>query len=192
MDAAEKIRDLDFIFHRRLTRRWWRYVRKYGCRRIFELGVYKGRNFHRMIQYPCELAVAVDAWAVDGSIATNDTFLTQAQKEAQYENFKAEMADKPFVMICRGYTHDVVKQFPDDYFDLGYVDADHSHEGCLRDLRDWWPKMRVGGAFTGDDYLQEVTPRGVEFGVISALEVFCKEQGVVVTPLPWNGWVIIK
>jgi predicted O-methyltransferase YrrM len=36
--------------------------------------------------------------------------------------------------------------------DLLYVDADHSMEGCVGDLRDWVPLVRAGGIVCGDDY----------------------------------------
>jgi len=38
---------------------------------------------------------------------------------------------------------------PVDYL---YVDADHSYEGCLSDLRLWWPHLKTGGLIAGDDY----------------------------------------
>lgn len=190
--VKQKIADLDQIFQRLRTRRWRLYVQKYNCERIVELGVHKGHNFHKMIAYPPKLAVAVDAWVDDGVLSRNDTALTQAQLDFYHKRFEAEMADKPFVKICRGYTFDVVKEFPDDYFDLIYIDADHTYEGCLRDLRDWWPKMKSGAAFTGDDYRDDLTKTGVRYGVIDSLKTFSKENNVEVFPLPRLGWAIIK
>jgi hypothetical protein len=190
--AREKIDDLYVIFQRRLTRRWKIYVSKYACENIVELGVYKGRNFQKMIEHPPKLAVAVDAWIDDGVIARNDMGLTQDQKSNQYERFKMEVADKPFVKICRGYTFDIVNEFPDDFFNLIYIDADHTYEGCLQDLRDWWPKMRSGAAITGDDYRDDLTRTGVRYGVIDALKTFSKEYDVEIFPMPRLGWATIK
>lgn len=42
-----------------------------------------------------------------------------------------------------------------------YIDADHSYESTLADLRAWWPHLRVGGFIAGDDYLNPMYP-GVE------------------------------
>jgi len=190
--SMEKINDLYVIFQRRLTRRWKIYVKKYNCENIVELGVYKGRNFQKMIEYPPKLAVAVDAWIDDGVLARNDMALTQAQKSIQYERFKMEVADKPFVKICRGYTFDVVKEFPDNFFDLIYHDADHTEEGFLRDMEDWWPKMRSGAAVTGDDYRDDLTGTGVRYGVINALKTFSKKYNVEIFPMPRLGWATIK
>ena len=33
-----------------------------------------------------------------------------------------------------------------------YVDADHTYEAVLADLRAWWPHLRIGGLLAGDDY----------------------------------------
>ena len=45
--------------------------------------------------------------------------------------------------------------FPDEYFDFIYIDADHSYGGVVRDLKAWWPKIKKGGLFCGDDYIPD-------------------------------------
>jgi hypothetical protein len=46
-----------------------------------------------------------------------------------------------------------VKLFPDEYFDFIYVDG-YAHTGQERGktFYDWWPKVKPGGLFGGDDY----------------------------------------
>lgn len=44
------------------------------------------------------------------------------------------------------------KLFADNSVQFLMVDGDHSYDGVLRDLRAWWPKMKVGGLMSGDDY----------------------------------------
>jgi hypothetical protein len=190
--TAEKLQDLDLLFQRLRTRRWHLYMQKWDCQNVVELGVYNGRNFMRMLAGEPRVAVAVDAWLDDGVRARNDTNLLPDEREKQYRRFLASVAEFPSVQVCRGYTFDVVKQFPDNYFDLAYIDADHTEEGSLRDMRDWWPKMRSGAAFTGDDYREQLLPNGVKFGVIEAVARFSREVGVEAHPLPRNGWGMIK
>lgn len=44
------------------------------------------------------------------------------------------------------------EQIPDESLDLVFIDADHSYDAVLNDLRFWWKKLRKGGWLTGDDY----------------------------------------
>ena len=103
------------------------------------------------------------------------------------------MKDHPEVRLCRQYTFDAVKNFPDSYFDLIYIDADHTYEGCIQDMELWWPKVKSGRFFTGDDYSKyRAKVTGVVFGVVEAVNEFATKQGVQVYELPRHGWAMIK
>ena len=54
--------------------------------------------------------------------------------------------------IHRDYTHEIVKIFEDDYFDLIFIDAGHEYEQVSQDIKLWYPKMKKKGIFSGDDY----------------------------------------
>ena len=43
-------------------------------------------------------------------------------------------------------------EFPDEYFDLVYIDSNHFFDHVVRDLECWWPKVRLGGYIAGHDY----------------------------------------
>ena len=60
--------------------------------------------------------------------------------------------------------------------DALYVDADHSHAGCLADLHAWVPHVRPGGLIMGDDYDHPRYP-----GVTSAWDAFEAETGIPLT-----------
>lgn len=42
--------------------------------------------------------------------------------------------------------------FADDSVDFCYVDAGHTYDCVSQDLAAWWPKIRPGSLFGGDDY----------------------------------------
>ena len=46
-------------------------------------------------------------------------------------------------------------RFPAQHFDWLYIDALHTFEAVLSDLRAWWPRLRDGGLLSGDDYGDE-------------------------------------
>jgi predicted O-methyltransferase YrrM len=52
--------------------------------------------------------------------------------------------------------------FADGSLDRVFIDADDAHEGCLADIRVWWPKLKVGGLMLGHDFLAKYgVPRAV-------------------------------
>jgi len=97
--------------------------------------------------------------------------------------------------------------FPDEYFDFIYIDADHSYEGVMRDMKAWWPKVKKGGLFCGDDYIPQdgdiwLTQQGKEpvhagrFGVRKAVNEFMennslKAYGTANEPY-WKQWYTFK
>lgn len=47
--------------------------------------------------------------------------------------------------------HEVAAEYPPRSFDLIHLDADKSHDGSLREIRAWLPKLRIGGLLVYDD-----------------------------------------
>lgn len=42
--------------------------------------------------------------------------------------------------------------FDDGFFDLVFIDGDHTYEAVQADLQAWWPKVKPQGILCGDDY----------------------------------------
>jgi hypothetical protein len=184
------LRELEITNKRRV---WKPFMEKYACQKIAEIGVFEGFNFNLMIQHNPEVAIGVDAWISDGIPARNDSGYTQERLNEMHNKVMEMVKDKPFVKIYREYTHNAAERFPDNYFDLIYIDADHTYEGCLQDIKDWYPKVKSGGFVTGDDYTRaRAKYTGVVFGVIEAVDEFFKEKNLTVYTLPRNGWAVIK
>jgi hypothetical protein len=193
MDIPEVIKDLQAIEFKHRRRVWRPFMEKYNCKRIVEIGVFRAENFRRMIEHGPELAVAVDAWIDDGVIARNDAAFSQEKLNKMHDDFIVEMKDKPFVKTYREYSVDAAKHFPDNYFDLIFIDADHSYEGCMSDIVAWYPKVRSGGYITGDDYSRYRAVRtGVVFKVIEAVNDFFNPKNLTIYELPRHGWAVIK
>ena len=56
------------------------------------------------------------------------------------------------VFLHKGRSSDVCKNFEDEYFDFIYIDADHSFDAVLNDLKNWYPKVKKGGVISGHDW----------------------------------------
>lgn len=99
--------------------------------------------------------------------------------DAQHDMFMHETEARvaPYgskVHIHRAMSFDAVKEFDDCSLDFVYVDAVHDYEGALRDIVDWWPKLKPGGILAGHDYLSmhETTGNPGIFGVKPAVDRF--------------------
>jgi predicted O-methyltransferase YrrM len=71
----------------------------------------------------------------------------------------------------RKFSFDAANDFADCSLDFVYVDAVHDYKNALRDILDWWPKIKPGGVMAGHDYLDQINIGGV-FGVKSAADRF--------------------
>ena len=76
--------------------------------------------------------------------------------------------------IIKADSIEASKQFDDGSLDFVYLDADHSYAGCMRDLHAWYPKLRVGGAMSGHDFI-DGDVHATQFGVKTAVLEFIRE-----------------
>ena len=198
MNMDEVVEDLkntriDIALGRSDRLNWKFFMEKYNCRVICEVGVLYGANFRQMIEHSPDLAVAVDSWVNDGIPSHSDGLDTQQDYDIMYQGMLQLQLEKPFVKVCRGYSHDIVKEFPDEFFDLVYIDADHTFEGCLQDLIDWYPKVKPGRFFVGDDYRTWWSHRvNLKMNVYKAVASFAHQMNRIVHVLPKQGWAIFK
>lgn len=94
---------------------------------------------------------------------------------------------------------EALTRFPsDECFDFIYIDG-YAHKGQEngKTLRDWYPKLKVGGIFAGHDYNKKYQP------TIDAVDSFCDSVGITPIIVPgddetisrqdeYESWYIIK
>ena len=94
--------------------------------------------------------------------------------------------------LVRKMSHEAAPQYPDGYFDFIYLDAVHTKDGLLDDMRIWYSKLRCGGMFAGDDWgdrahdtdfmtrekSQRLYGGAPDWGVTSAATEFARSVGV--------------
>lgn len=99
--------------------------------------------------------VAVDQWATvaprDG-VEHAETYKGW-DHEGHYQAFRDFVAKHypERVRIIRGDSADSAQFVEDGSLDFVFIDADHTYEGCLRDIHAWTPKVRSGGMVSGHD-----------------------------------------
>lgn len=78
--------------------------------------------------------------------------------------------DKSTVLV--GDSAEMLMSFPDGYFDVIYVDADHRYNAVVKDIAAAKNKVAVGGFLIMNDYILYDHVAKMEYGVIQATNEF--------------------
>ena len=92
------------------------------------------------------------------------------------------------VKIHRGYSGNVLDEFPDHYFDWVYIDGNHLYEYVRQDLELAFKKTKPGGYIAGDDYTEVGWWQG---GVKKAVDQFIQEKPIKLVTIR-NGQFILR
>ena len=159
---------------------------------IGEIGVFKGEFATALLGLQPSKMVLIDPW--DGFLTSGDcdgNNVAQIDGEAAFMMVKEKTKGMPCVEIRRGYSEKELMEFPDEFFDILYIDGDHSFEGCFKDLQLARRKVKRGGWICGHDYeMNELKARNVYcFGVNQAVDIFCIKNNLKVRALGLDGCV---
>ena len=104
--------------------------------------------------------------------------------EQNYKNVKWKFNGNEKVVILKGWSSEMVDSIPDNSLGLIYIDGDHSYEGAISDLKNYYPKIVSGGIIAAHDYMND------GYGVGKAVSEFTNGEGVVVIEEgeDKNGW----
>jgi predicted O-methyltransferase YrrM len=139
------------------------WINELGCTKVAELGVFDGYTMLTILKdcSSIEELVGVDTWAHPETFSClapkGETSRVVYETCDHDENYKLTLknidesgnADKANVL--RMTTSEAAKLFEDGYFDLVFIDADHSYEGVKEDIEKWYYKVKNGGLVAGHD-----------------------------------------
>jgi hypothetical protein len=91
----------------------------------------------------------VDTWDGGIELAEQDIIKSKSLQQV-FEHNVAPVLD--LIVPIKSLSWDGARQFDNDSVDFCYVDAGHTYDCVIQDLHAWWPKIRPGGRFGGDDY----------------------------------------
>ena len=113
---------------------------------VVELGSYLGAS-------ACFLSEG--AREKNGRVFCVDTWHNDAmadQRRDTFKEFQANTSDyRHMIAPLRGFSAEAAREFHSP-IDLLFIDADHSYEGCLKDIKAWVPKLRPGAMVIFHDY----------------------------------------
>ncbi len=92
--------------------------------------------------------------------------------DQEYVKLESYFSKNPEVKLIKGFSYDVLPEYPDDFFDFVYIDSDHTYEGTKNELIQCFKKVRSGGFICGHDYSEDHFPECKR-----AIDEFCKEFG---------------
>ena len=118
----------------------------------------------------------IDLWTTPEGSGDKDgnNFRIIYDMETPYRQLQRKYESSKIVKIHRGDSLSVLDKFPDNYFDVVYIDSNHSYEHTYKELELSKRKVKNRGYILGHDFY-EFFP-GVVFAVID----FCKKYKYVI------------
>lgn len=132
---------------------------------IVEVGSWKGRSTHALLNGNEGTVTAIDTW--QGSSDPKDG----THGKDTYDEFITNCGAFPNLKVVRKASVEAAKEFEDGSIDMVFIDAGHTYEEVKADIEAWLPKTKV--LICGHDYSDAWT------GVMQAVdEAFGKPDGV--------------
>ncbi len=145
--------------------------------KILEIGIFKGDFFNFIVNH-CKPALIDGVDLFEGVTCSGNA---DGNNVEYYDVGKAfiELTDK-YSTSCHINLHksdssEFLKRAADNYYDIVYIDGDHSYEGVKRDLESAFTKVKNGGYIMGHDYEMNMAKAHnvYNFGVQQAVDEFC-------------------
>jgi len=156
-------------------------IRKENFKRIAEIGVHRGQTAKNIL-HSCANVIE-EYWAIDPYVPYEQM---RCNWDSLYKKVCLYMVEYPKLRVMRLTSIEAASLFPEHYFDLVFIDADHSYDAIKEDIYLWKPLVRKGGILSGHDYR-----KGGKFpfwGVQVAVdEIFDQKE---IETLPCNIFVV--
>lgn len=137
-----------------------------------ELGVLIGTYSECILQNSSlTTLISIDAWAWPGS-SGEEEYLRARNRLAKFGSRST---------LLRASSDEASALIANNSLDFVYIDADHKYSAVSNDIKNWWPKLKKGGLFSGHDYWEYTVyhkknpQHPVKFGVVEAVTELADE-----------------
>jgi hypothetical protein len=160
---------------------------------ILEIGIFKG-EFFDYIADNCKPGIldGVDIFegiTVSGNADGNDCVYYDVGKS--YNDLQEKYSLNSNINLYKGDSKVFLANKEDNYYDIIYIDGDHSYYGVKYDLENAYNKIKNGGYIMGHDYEMNMIKARTfyEFGVKQAVTEFCEKYNQQVLCKAFDGCV---
>lgn len=135
-----------------------------GLKVIAEVGVLRGKFAKHLLSInECEELHLIDPWKYFGKAVYEDhSDKTQEVWDKTHEFVVKKFSGDNRVKVHRTESVNGASLFPDGYFDLVYIDANHSYQSVKDDIKAWLPKIKKGGWIGGHDICYAPVKKAVD------------------------------
>ena len=161
--------------------------------RILEIGIFKGEFFDFIINN-CKISSIDGVDLFEGVCSSGDV---DGNNSIEYNLDKSyiELSEKyknmSHIRLIKSDSSKYLSTVEDQYYDIIYIDGDHSYEGVKKDLVHSFHKVKCGGYLMGHDYEMNLEKgRNLyNFGVKKAVDEFCREYNQKIIAKGMDGCV---
>lgn len=127
-------------------------IQKEQIKIFAEVGVFKGRNMRNILRSESSKMLE-EYWAIDPWVnIQKSSKLTANNWHVLYRRICKHSCYFKQLRVLRLASVEATLVFPNEYFDMVYIDADHSYSEIRRDIAAWLPKVKIGKLLGGHDY----------------------------------------
>ena len=161
--------------------------------KILEIGVFKGEFLENIIK-TCNISSvdAVDLFeGTQYSGDVNGNNIIEYNLDTSFLELSEKFKDMPDVKIIKSDSSKYLSSVENNYYDIIYIDGDHSYQGVKKDLEASFEKVKDGGFIMGHDYEMnaEKGKNLYNFGVKKAVDEFCVKYGQSILAKAMDGCV---
>jgi hypothetical protein len=161
--------------------------------KVLEIGIFKGEFFDYIIN-SCKISSidGVDLFegvCNSGNVDGNNSIEYNLDKS--YSELSEKYKNMPNIRLIKSDSSKYLSTVEDTYYDIIYIDGDHSYEGVKKDLLNSFHKVKSGGYLMGHDYEMNLE-KGLHlynFGVKKAVDEFCREYNQKIIAKAMDGCV---
>jgi hypothetical protein len=150
--------------------------------KIVELGVFRG-EFSKIIYEICNPSELYLVDLFDGIFTSGDkdglNYQTVNLLDEMFSIIES-FSENPNVTVVKSSTIEFLLSKEDEYFDLVYIDADHSYDGVLNDLELSYKKVKRNGFICGHDYISGTA-------CANAVNNFCNSKNLSIEYITEDG-----